>query len=216
MASSGLEVPVTLKVGWVVGGFVPLVLVLGSLNVGADCADEVFWVAVLVLGKLKVGAAGAEDAAVVGVLNKLGVGAFEVSPNKPSDGADVAGVPAVVVPKPVAFVADEVGVPRLNSDFGAGDVGVALFAALGCELGRLKSGLGAAAVPVFEPEGAELEAEPKLSWKVGAGFDGRGVKEGNGEGFPAADCAVGVEGFWAPRLGKRLGVEVEGPGPDEV
>ena len=131
--SSGLEVFDAFKAGWLVAGVVVFVLAPGSLKVGTACVEGVLWVAVLALGKLKVGAEGAEDAAVVGVLNKLGVGAFVVLPNKPSEGADVAGVPAVAVPEPVVLGAEtELGVPRFpNSDFGAAGVAAALFAALG-------------------------------------------------------------------------------------
>ena len=75
----------------------------------------------------------------------------------------------------------------------------------------MKSGLGATAVLAFGPETAEVAVEPKFSWKVGAGVDDPGVSDGKGDAFPDAACVVGVNGFWAPKLGKRLGVEAGVP-----
>ena len=160
--SSVFEV-VAFKVGWVV----VVVFVPGRLKVGAGCIDEeVLWAAVLALGRLKVGAEVADDAAVLGVSKRLGVGAFVVLLKRLSDGTNVAGVPVVFVPEPdmggkgVAFAVERLP----NTDgFAAADAGVASLIVLGCEVGRLKSDLGAAAVAEFVPGVVEVEVEPGLS-----------------------------------------------------
>ena len=155
-------VPERLKVGAGCMDVVP-----GRLKLGAGCVDEgVLCVVVLGLDRLKVGAGVAVDAAVAGVLKRLGVGVLVVFPKRPKDGADVAGVPVVVVPElDVGAAGVDVAVGRLpNSDgFGTAGAGTVPLAALGCEVGRLKSDLGAAVVAGFVPKAAEVEVDPLFS-----------------------------------------------------
>ena len=103
---------------------------------------------------------------MVGVLKRLGAEALVALPKRPSDGADVAGVLVVAVPKlSVGAVGVAAAVERLpnNDGFSAAGVEAALFAVPGREVGILKSELGAAAVAEFEPGVAEVEVEPRLS-----------------------------------------------------